>query len=294
MMLYYGLIVFNFVCSLKSWLKNQSKIEVDLTTKEEEDVMTDTSRVLFFDWVKKEWKFVGTVRECLVEYGKTLPTGKVAPSAREPLASYVQADDHTVYRWLSGKSNPIGENLIRCRVFLFRQGYLCKELKSMDKRAVQVAELVSDRKVSFDSARVALNYKTRDGFLAMLRGSEKISPSRSLKWDKFLAHYFLFSPSYHGKEKTNSTRNEERQKNISSSDSDPLRHQLAVGMMSNLVQAMEPVALYLLSDKFTDAERRQLRSSIPNDGLEKLARMLLALCSKRSRDIFLAEKKTKS
>ncbi|MBT4849942.1 hypothetical protein HON36_03765 [Candidatus Parcubacteria bacterium] len=228
------------------------------------------------------YKFVGTTQECLIAYGETLATGRAAKGARKPMADYTNMVDRAVYRWVTGSVMPIGENLVRCRVFLERQGYLCQELKAIHRCVRRLAEIFSDGEVTFDFAQESLGFKAHDSLLALLVGRQKFSSRQSArdKWNRFLAPY-----------KKKEEANKPTRPMVSSHDPDSLRHQATIGVLGHQVQAMMPVAMYLLSDKFSDAERRELRNSIPDDGLQELARMLLALCSKESRKIFMAELK---
>ncbi len=223
-----------------------------------------------------EYKFVGTTRDCLIAYGKTLPTGSLARSARKPMADYTRKNDRAAYRWINGRAMPIGENLVSCRIFLERQGYFCEELASIDSRAFFLAQLIYDDKVTFDDARQYLGLKTRDAFLALLVGREKLSSYRHAKWDEFLRPY-------------KAPQCEPEVEALQDKEVNSLRHQATLSVLAHQIQAMEPVAMYLLTDKFTDLERRELRKMVPNDGLQKLARKLLALCSKEARKIFMSE-----
>jgi hypothetical protein len=231
--------------------------------------------------------FSGNVRQCLDHYAQTLPTSKSQVSkARKPLADACNISLELAYRWLLKGKMPIGSNLIRLRYFFHNLGYNVSEMEGMLPEVFNFGQVICLGHISFEDACQELGYTSVDTLYAVIKGVER--PSRR-KLEKMTS----ISQTYIGKQAPDVLNRQSRQQ--SHQEHDMLlvvdSHQAIIDALRKQIEALLPLAQVVLSEDFSDDERRQLRRGIPDDGLYRTAQALHGLCSKKSRTLTLDKKR---
>ena len=230
--------------------------------------------------------FSGDVRQCLSHYASTLPTGKSQVlAARKPLVDFCGISTERAYRWLQGKKLPTGENLIRLKYFLYGKGYEVSELQSLIPQVLSLGWVISVGKISFDEVCRLLGYSGRDSFFPVLNG---VSNPSKVKIDKIEAILRQFPDEISSSPESQFFSSEKQAKYLGLKNG---ARDAVFRALTSQVEAMLPLAEAVLSEDFSDEERRQLRRSIPDDGLYRAAQALHGLCSKKSRNLTLDKKR---
>ncbi len=231
-------------------------------------------------------KFSGDLKACLQAYGQTLAQGRQAAVARKPMSDFVGVSDASVYRWLTGKGQmPIGLSQIKVWYWLESQGYLVDDLKQLKVNHSVVYALgyfLSYKLFDFETLYLTMEYSKPSSFLAVLRGEAKM-PANKIKrvcllmqdidkglYQRLTDVVIIDSPEI--------VEPVVEQNNLSQQ-----ANSLISNCLAEMISLILPLAEKALSDSFTDEERRQLRKTIPQDGLYRLFRVLGGLCSKENR-----------
>ncbi len=111
---------------------------------------------------------MGDTGECLAHFRAKFPTD----STRPLLAEFCHVTTDTVGRWFNGRNLPVGEELIRLRIFLALANYRVSELDDLSKSLRELAQVIALDVMTPDEVRQALGYKNiQDVYRVVLRGT---------------------------------------------------------------------------------------------------------------------------
>ncbi|MBT6690899.1 hypothetical protein HOB10_01015 [Candidatus Parcubacteria bacterium] len=233
--------------------------------------------------------FSGNARQCLDHYAGTLPTGKSQVlAARKPLADFCKASDPLAYRWLNGKKMPSGKNLIRLKYFLHSRGYDVAELRDLAPQVLSLGWIISIGRMSFDEACQKLGYAGRDSFFPVLNNVCNAGRAKLAMIEAILKRYP--AEDFVGLNDRPILKTSQRTERSLPTSLRQSSRDAIFQALKGQVEALLPLAQAVLSDEFSDNDRRQLRRSISDDGLYNAAQALHGLCSKESRKLTLDKK----
>jgi len=244
-------------------------------------------------------KIRGPANECLAHYAETLPTDRASVvEGRKPFADFVGVTDSTAQRVVTGNEEPIGENRIRIRFFLWHQGYLVTELTKMSDEIFELTNLFSLGLIELDDIVKKLGCSRHHllGVLAGRRGCSREARAKARALAEELA-------------KTKSQEMQERLKACGSvraftrskapPASSPRSAQTngnaaCITVLSALIQSCIPLARLAISDGFSAEEREQLRKATQDGfGVFELSNLMTGLCSETARKSVLQSKETR-
>ncbi len=235
-----------------------------------------------------EFIYEGDTAECLAHYGNTLPRGRKAAQGRSEFATFMDSPDQAAYRWLTGKVRPRGENLLRARYFLFTKKYRVSELFDLDATLFEINCLMENGTISFNEIYDILRYD-KQGLFRVLRGDVGMSRVEREKLIELLEKTRGKSREFAPNDFYESAFSEEDSIHIEGLN----ERDLTIVALQKLIESSIPLAELVLSDNFSDEDRRRLRSTMENDEVFHLANLLNGLCSKKAREIFLLKQPSK-
>ncbi len=246
--------------------------------------------------MSKKPVFSGTTKECLAHFMEASLHG----DKRLALSDFTKVTLQTVRRW--NKHFPVGEVLIKLRVYLDLHGYKVAELERLDPVIREIAAIVAFEvcPISNILELLGLPLDTKNGnsqLLSALRGERKYSPERVEKLRVFALRFketlkevadrtpilraISSEPSVTLGSKE-SKSNEVFSREVVAS----VGHEMVIKSFAAHVNAMLPLAKLIVSDSFSPTERQKLRESVGGNGVFKLSRELNRLCGEQARDKF--------
>lgn len=247
--------------------------------------------------------FRGTFAECLRHYAAdldhTYPV-KRRVEGRRPLAQFTDAPDHSVYRWLSGRSTIDSERYLRTLYFLESQHYVVTELAALPTIIWQIGWLIAHRQLSLAEVLAAANYSSNSFFRLFRRGSSRLPVEKQAALEK-LVERFPAIPSHRieaaappapvspSPDDLEFLSREPRRTPKLTARSDTPSAQRDATILSHLIRAALPLAERMNSEDCTEVERQYLRQ-LTNDGfaasaLFRLATALNGLCSQKAHEL---------
>ena len=243
-------------------------------------------------------KFMDSTRACILHYGQSLPVGgNSGKEARQPMAQFVETSDRQIYRWTRLESSPRGEDLIRVRFWLESQGYKVSELQELADEVYLLASLLAFSVFDFALVHEMITgYTNPDDSMALLHGTCPLSSAKRQKIKDFLDDYLVaqierLQPWLHWMESFTEVvwPSLEAQPTVKPLSTD--NHDVILQSLKGMIEAASPLAELVLSDEFTQEERRALRQSFNDDELFVFSNTLSALCSAKAREEALKEKR---
>lgn len=114
----------------------------------------------------------GTTMECFEHFAhRALRSWDL----RRALQRATDGHTDTITEWITGRSFPRGEHLLRLRVFLTERGYVVRELENLPESVRSLAKLVAHSEITTKEIEGALGI-TRDAFLRYLQGTRRPLP----------------------------------------------------------------------------------------------------------------------
>lgn len=228
----------------------------------------------------------GTTAECLAHFA--------AHGNRKLLRSFIPAVDiRTIERWLSGAAKPVGENLIRVRIFLDAIGYRVSELEKLDPPVLDACKIVAFDIASVDDIVGELGYPSaigaRSQTFRVLIGHARVLNNRLTRLKSFTESA---SDLVQEQEKSFSKRFSvpkkepalPAQKPRAPSPMGENRNDAVIAALAAMTRAMLPLAELALSDEFSAEERQKIRDLSGGDGVFRLSNKLNRLCGERARN----------
>jgi len=216
------------------------------------------------------------------------------------MADFVGAADRQIYRWTAGDSHPRGIQLIKVRFWLASQDYQVEELVDLGEEIYLLSSLLAFGAIDFDQVHDVLNYSHQDSSIALLHGTHAPSGQRSSEIarlidglindpDQQMQNWYHWLKCFHQPLIVwpDSAATEQVAAEVSSGNN----HQVILQSLKSIIEAATPLAELVLSDAFSQEERRALRESFEKDGLFVFSNTLSALCSARAREEAIKEKR---
>ncbi len=119
-------------------------------------------------------------KECLSDFLKRFGKSKT-------LARFAQVSLDTTQRWISGETDPAGENLLRVRYFLNLCGYEVTELAELKPLIFEIGQSVAVGCTTLDEITSALGIEKNQHVLRYLRGDVNPSPERTVALERIVA-----------------------------------------------------------------------------------------------------------
>ncbi len=246
--------------------------------------------------MSKKPVFSGTTKECLAHFMEASLNG----DKRLALSDFAKVTPDTVRRW--NKHFPVGEVLIKLRVYLDLHGYKVAELERLDPVVREIACLVAFEVCPINDILeligLPLNKKNGNSqLLRALRGEQRYSPERIEKLRVFAFRFeetlqevvdrtpILRAVSLEPQEVLG-TKETKSNEVVSKEAEVKLSHQVIIDSLAAQIKAMLPLARLVAGDSFSPAERRLLRGKAEGDSVFYLSRELNRLCGEQARDKF--------
>lgn len=220
----------------------------------------------------------GTTVECFRHYA-----GGMSAADIKALERATGADQTTVYEWRTGKHFPKGLYLLKLRCYLADRGYGVTEWQALPGEIRTLARLISYGALTVSASARRLNISA-DHLLTLLRKTTKptpgiLEPLRVLLEEhrttlELLPSFTVASPPGTAKPQLPSP---------ASSELDAATSHRAVDAFIMHLQAIQPIAVYLLKDD-DPALRRRLRD-LGRALLFDVSTMLNRLCSEKARKL---------
>ena len=238
--------------------------------------------------------FKGSTEKCLKHFSQTYQTnrtGKEVHKIRNVVCQLFGVNQQTARVWFNGYQVPIGENLLRIRLFLALNDY---EVSERQELSVIVREFADQVALGVLSVNEAVKYldATRDAVMRILTTQRKATGERESKiaelvqfhreeaeqkekgWATAIQSLDLYKPA----EKTLMPA-----PRMSASHKDD---SMTIDTLAHLIKACLPLAERLLSDEFSADDRRKLRELTANgrsNAVFDLSNALNRLCGERAR-----------
>jgi hypothetical protein len=255
--------------------------------------------------------FKGTTAECLSHLGKHIGENKIEKV--KVIAVFCGTHYRTVEKWLEGKHPPIGENLVRMRVYLEHIGYSVTELLKLNPVVRDAARLCAFRVVPIAEIAEMVGYAGRktvdsgrntavDAILGIFRGVQGVGKDRLVEFEALVSVFKDMLP-----EKVQQTPKIDLADHVKSQieheqvvvrtvppAGTTFRPKLAfqrtldthtaiIESFASTIKGLIPLAQLLESDEFTPAERAHLRELLGGDGVFEFANSFYRLCGERTR-----------
>lgn len=237
-------------------------------------------------------KIRGNSVKCLKHYYATLPTAKgEVKEARTPFVTFTGMSHSGAIKALKNAKEPFGENGIKARYFLYHHGYAVTELESLRSEIFELGNLLA---LGFFTVNdlVQRFERHRDSVLAVLLARHGTSKS-------FLksAADLVKKVKHENQEEINSRMKEINSARLNGRLRVPIRgtpiqstagksnEELcakSVDSLGHMIEAMIPLAEYVLSDQCDPEDRQRLRQGKPGSVFE-LSNLLNGLCSETAR-----------
>lgn len=251
-----------------------------------------------------------TTLEGLMHYGTTLPKGEHLRAARKPLLEFSGVSSGTLPRWFAGKSAPLGSILVKVQVFLEFAGYELSECMHLPSNVKKMREYFAFGFINLEALQAEIGYADMQCVLRVLLGKQRtlmhnhqsqfeLALSRlddGLSGSLQIARTRLRDTLKNGRLSVPHERGvqarpipQASKRTVLEGVTNKVGSDIALAVFRNLILAAIPLARELVSDRFSDDERRDFRNSVSHDGIFELSNLLNGLCSKRARESMLSE-----
>lgn len=120
---------------------------------------------------------MGTTQECVANLAETYSVDQI----KAPVAELCKVEPETAREWLLGRRLPVGEALLRLRIFLQLAGYRVSELDDLPKSVRTVAQMIALDVITLDEATKQLDYtQPQEVFRVVLRNSSMMGQRQRL------------------------------------------------------------------------------------------------------------------
>jgi len=233
----------------------------------------------------------GTTIECLHHYGMKLITSvtsfRYIREARRPFCEAMKCTDNTAGRWFRGECSPVGEGLIRFRVFLENIGYSVIENENIDPRIARCNRAIAENRITVDKVKEVLGLANLQQILSLLQNRAGVAEARLVALAEFLNSAGVPNVD---KCRVENCEIQEKPAAVKSVQKSRLKGRELQDTFYHQVLALLPLAEYFFSDDLSDEDRDNLRERFSKHELFMLSNILSGLCSRTARNDIMEAK----
>lgn len=245
--------------------------------------------------------FRGTTIECLAHFAEhSLPPkgSKEAGKAKLPLVEFVRVHPDTVSAWIYGRNVPLGEPLIKLRLFLEAVGYeLVEYVHGTDHVSHKLAELLAYDILTPEEAREHLGFGDTHSVFRLARADSDTNTARTQKVERLygeageelakkkatLLSVLMRVPSikiYVETDPPSTPVTQVAKGALDLEKQDPI----SIEVLAHLVLAITPLLERAVSETSRE-QRNELRKRTGSDGMFRLSKASSRLCSEKAREL---------